>query len=279
MRITERLATIAPNPTNPYFFVVIYLGWAWIFWGFIILSGESVWTFPNVMLFYVGGLSPTVGGIVLTHRVGGWSGLRDLWDRTVNTRRIGPRWYLICIFLQPAITVVAAGLVLLLGASDQPLNPSIAVESLALLLTFTLLAGVVEEIGLSGYFVHRLLEFRGVVAVGVITGVVWATWHVPLWLMEDYYGAATIDPDPFYFFGGMVFVQIIYAWIYHNTAKSVLAAIIFHTMVNATGELLGPADVVERYVFFLTVVLCLLILIDEQWITVSDIRNEIRYRR
>ncbi len=48
MRITERLATIAPNPTNPYFFVVIHLGWAWFFWGFIVLSRQSVWTFPNV---------------------------------------------------------------------------------------------------------------------------------------------------------------------------------------------------------------------------------------
>lgn len=74
MRITERLATIAPNPTHPYFFVVIYLGWAWFFWGFIVLSGESVWEFPNVVLFYIGGLSPTVGGIVLTHRVGDGQG-------------------------------------------------------------------------------------------------------------------------------------------------------------------------------------------------------------
>ncbi|MFA9428323.1 CPBP family intramembrane glutamic endopeptidase [Natronorubrum sp. A-ect3] len=278
MDVSDRLATIAPNPTNPYVFVIIYLGWAWFFWGLIVLSGESVWTFPNVLLFYIGGLSPMLGGIALTHRLGGWSGLRNLWDRTVNTRRISPRWYVICIFLQPAITVLAAGLVVLAGASEQPLNPSIELESLALFLTFTVLAGVVEEIGLTGYFVHRLLEFRGVVAVGVITGAVWATWHVPLWLMEGYFGAATIDPEPFYFFGGMVFVQILYAWIYHNTAKSVLAAIIFHTMVNATGEILGPADVVQRYTFYITIVLCLLILIDERWITVSDIRDTIRHR-
>ncbi len=279
MRISERLIAIALNPTNPYFFVVIYLGWAWFFWGFIVLSGESVWTFPNVVLLYIGGLSPTVGGVVLTHRVGGLSGLQNLWDRSINTHRISLKWYLICIFLQPVITILAAGLTLLAGVSEQPLNPSIAVESLGLLLTFTLLAGVVEEIGLSGYFVHRLLDFRGVVAVGVITGVVWAIWHIPLWLMEDYYGAATFDPDPFYFFGGMVFVQIIYAWIYENTAKSVLAAIIFHTMVNATGEILGPADVVERYVFYLTIVLCLLILADERWITVAEIRDKICSRR
>ncbi|WP_254863055.1 CPBP family intramembrane glutamic endopeptidase [Halovivax gelatinilyticus] len=149
---------------------------------------------------------------------------------------------------------------------------------MGLLLTFTLLAGVVEEIGLSGYFVHRLLAFRGVVAVDVITGVVWAIWHVPLWLMEDYYGVATINPDPFYFFGGMVFVQIIYAWIYHNTAKSVLAAISFHTSVNATGESLGPADVVERYVFYLTIVLCLLILVDEQWVTLADVWDTLSYK-
>lgn len=271
----RRISTVVPNPTNPYSFVGIYLGWAWFFWGLVILSGESVWTFPNSLLFYVGGLSPTLAGVVLTYRLGAWEALRNLWDRIVNPHRITLRWYLICIFLQPAITIAAAGIALLVGVSEQPLDPSmsrlVTPSVLATFLTFTILAGTVEEIGLTGYFVHRLLEFRGVIAVGLITGAVWATWHVPLFLMEGYYGPATADPDPLFFFPGMVLAQILYAWIYDNTARSVLAAIIFHTTVNATGEILAPSDAVGEISFFLTFVLCLVILLDEAWIAVSDV--------
>ncbi|APW99608.1 CAAX protease family protein [Halobiforma lacisalsi AJ5] len=274
-----RLSAIVPRTTNPYFFVIIYLGWAWFFWAFIVLSGEVVWTVPYSLLFYVGALSPLLGGILLTYRLGAWSGLRDLWDRTVNVRRISRRWYAICIFLQPAMTLLAAGIALLAGTSGQPLNPSISgllsPNALAFFLTFTLLAGTVEEIGLTGYFVHRLLEVRGVVAVGLITGVVWAVWHVPLFLMEGYYGPATADPDPAFFFPGLLFTQIIYAWIYDNTAESVLAAIIYHTAINVTGETLGPSEVVGRYTFYLTVVLCLLILLHEEWVTPSGLGNRL----
>ncbi|MEF8859927.1 MAG: hypothetical protein V5A38_13555 [Halolamina sp.] len=78
--------------------MVIYIGWAWAFWGVIILSGESVWTFPNVLFFYVGSLSPALGGVLMIRRSSGRPGLRELWNRITNVRRIPPRWYAV-IFL------------------------------------------------------------------------------------------------------------------------------------------------------------------------------------
>lgn len=283
MRSAERLAAIVPSTTNPYFFVVIYLGWAWFFWGLVVLSGENVWTFPNSLLFYIGGISPALGGVVLTYRLGAWPGLRDLWDRTANVRRISRRWYVICVFLQPAITIAAAGIALLLGTADRPLDPSItrllSPDALALFLTFTILAGAIEEIGLTGYFVHRLLAFRGVVAVGLITGAVWAVWHVPLFLMEGYYGSATADPDPLFFFPGLLLTQVIYAWIYDNTAQSVLAAIIYHTMTNVTGETLAPSETVGRYTFYLTIGLVVVIFLHEEWVTVSKLQTKFDGRK
>jgi len=43
---------------GPWGYVAIYLGWAWLFRGVVVLSGRCVWTFPNVLLSYVGAISP-----------------------------------------------------------------------------------------------------------------------------------------------------------------------------------------------------------------------------
>ncbi|WP_349666111.1 hypothetical protein [Marinobacter sp. ATCH36] len=39
-------------------FPLFYLGWAYLFWAPVLLSEESVWTFPNLLWFLIGGASP-----------------------------------------------------------------------------------------------------------------------------------------------------------------------------------------------------------------------------
>lgn len=242
---------------EPWGYVVIYLGWAWTFWGVVILSGESVWTFPNVVLFYVGAVSPALGGIVMIRRRSGNAGLKALWDRISNTARIGGRWYAVIFLLYPALTLLAAGIALFLGTSSTPVEPTATVERLANPLSllaffgFTFGAGLVEETGSTGYFLDRLIERWSPVRAGVVSGAVWASWHVPLFLMDGYYSQASYQPVVPRFFATFLFLEIIYAWIYDNTSRSVLAAILFHLMINLTGETLAPSQTVRWYTFAL----------------------------
>lgn len=96
----------------------------------ILLSGESVWTVPNVLLFYLGSLSPLLGGIVMIRRSEGTAGRRRLGDRIANPRRIRPRWYVVIVLLYPGLTVVAGGLAVLTGATTQPFDPASTVRRL-----------------------------------------------------------------------------------------------------------------------------------------------------
>jgi membrane protease YdiL (CAAX protease family) len=230
-------------------YVVIYLGWAWLFWGLVILSGESVWTFPNVLLFYLGSVSPLLGGIAMIRRSDGRAGLRELWDE--------PRWYVVIVLLYPSLTVVAGGLALLTGTTTRPFEPVSTFErltnplSLFAFFGFTVGAGLVEETGSTGYFLDRLMDIWSPVAAGLISGAVWASWHVPLFLMEGYFGQASIQPVVWRYFATFVFLETLYAWIYDNTSRSVLAAVLFHLMINLPGELLAPSQVVRWYTFFL----------------------------
>jgi membrane protease YdiL (CAAX protease family) len=241
-------------------YVVIYLGWAWLFWGLVILSGESVWTFPNVLFFYLGSLSPMLGGIVMIRRSEGTAGLRELWDRISNLRRIGPRWYVVIFLLYPGLTVVAGGLAVLTGATTRPFDPVSTFQrltnplSLFAFFGFTVGAGLVEETGSTGYFLDRLMSIWSPVAAGLISGVVWASWHIPFFVIEGYYSQASYQPIVWRFFATFVFLETLYAWIYDNTSRSVLAAVLFHLMINLPGELLTPSQVVRWYTFFLLVV-------------------------
>ncbi len=48
-------------------FPVIYLGWAYLFWVPIFNFTESVWWFPRVLFFRVGGAGPLVAGVTLAY--------------------------------------------------------------------------------------------------------------------------------------------------------------------------------------------------------------------
>lgn len=70
------------------------------------------------------------------------------------------------------------------------------------------------------------------VTAGLISGLVWASWHVRLFLMEGYFGQASIQPVVWRYFATFVFLETLYAWIYDNTERSVLAAVLFHGGIN-----------------------------------------------
>lgn len=246
-------------------YVLIYLGWAWLFWSVVVLSGRSVWSFPNVVFFYVGSVSPTLAGVAMLYRTRGRRGLRELRDRLTDVRRVDGRWYAVVFLLYPSITVLAAGVAYLVGPTATPLAPGELVGRLRVPLSllafvgFTAGAGFVEETGSTGYFLDRLVSTLGPVGGGVVSGTVWASWHVPLFLMDGYFGQASFQPVIPRFFVTFVFLETLFAWIYDNTDRSVLAAALFHTTINLTGEVFAPSQQVRWYAFYLLAVATVLI--------------------
>jgi membrane protease YdiL (CAAX protease family) len=278
---SDRLAVRLRRSIGLWGYVAIYLGWAWVFWGVIILSDRSVWTYPNVVLFYLGSLSPTLGGVLMIHRSDGRAGLRELWDRISNLGRIPPRWYLVILLLYPTLTVVAAGVALLTGTSTRPLDPGSAFErltnplSLFAFFGFTLGAGLVEETGSTGFFLDRLMSIWSPVTAGLISGAVWASWHIPFFLMEGYYSQASYQPIVWRFFATFVFLETLYAWVYDNTSRSVLAAILFHLMINLPGEVLAPSQTVRWYTFYLLILVTVVVAVWRRRDTIDVFPSEV----
>ncbi len=223
---------------------MVYLGWAWLFWTMVVFSGKNVWSFPNSALFLVGGLSPLLAGLGLLGLTEGREGFRRLWVRMRAARRIRVAWWLVLVGFYPLLNLLTALILKLSGVSEAPLelmpidhlsNPAAWVS----LVAFSLLFPLPEEIGLRGYWLDRLQERWSALGASLILGVTWASWHIPLFLMEGYYSQATFDPELVPFLVNVVASSVLITWVYNNTGRSVLAAIVFHFMGNFTGEVMG----------------------------------------
>ena len=135
------------------------------------------------------------------------------------------------LLLMPAIAVLQYGLVnpLRLPAPD-PQFPAWMVP-VSVLVFF--IAALGEELGWQGYVIGILKERWHALTASIALGTMWATWHVvpliqlgrtPTQIMWQ-----CID---------MVATRVLIVWLYNNTGKSVLAAVLYHAMYNVSTLLL-----------------------------------------
>jgi uncharacterized protein len=234
-------------------FLVFSHGWTWGFWALAGAMGETVWEWPGSLLFYVGGAGVFLGGWVMAGVLYGREGLRELAVRILDPRRIPVRWWTLVLLLFPVLTVTAsiaavAGDVTqvslgLRGAGARLLDPT----SLAAFVLFILIIGPLpEEIGWRGYLLDRLQLRWNALAASLVLGVIWWSWHLPLFALPGYFDAfGRAPPTPWDFLWGILPAAVLYTWVYNNTGRSVLAVIVLHFMHNFTGEFLGMDEAVR----------------------------------
>jgi uncharacterized protein len=119
-------------------------------------------------------------------------------------------------------------------------NPS----SIILSILFASLFPFIEELGWRGYLLDRLQERFSALVSSLILGILWSLWHLPTFFIRDSYQASLGIGTPafWWFFAGIVPLTFVFTWIYNNTNRSTLAVILFHAMVNFTGELLTLSE-------------------------------------
>jgi membrane protease YdiL (CAAX protease family) len=105
---------------------------------------------------------------------------------------------------------------------------------------FASLFPFIEELGWRGYVLDRLQEKNSALVSSLILGLVWSLWHLPTFFIRDSYQASLgIGTLAFWMFLlGIVPLSFAFTWIYNNTGRSILAVILFHSMVNFTGQLI-----------------------------------------
>jgi membrane protease YdiL (CAAX protease family) len=243
------------------FFALTY-ALTWIFWIPLTFSGQNVMDGPLMLLLLVGGFGPSIAGIIMTYRTQDREGRRDFWRRSVNFRQIGASWYVVILLIFPVVYGLAILLDILLGGTlpgaDALAQIATQPAALIVMLLMALVMGpLAEEFGWRGFALDQL-QFRWTALISsLILGFFWWAWHLPLFFMEGMlhkeWGFGSVA---FWSFAVIVFaLSVLYAWVFNNTKRSILSAILLHFMYNSTTNVISPLS--DRASLFATALLVL----------------------
>jgi membrane protease YdiL (CAAX protease family) len=243
------------------FFALTYF-LTWIFWIPLAFSGQDVMNGPLMILLLLGGFGPSIAGIIMTYRTQDREGRRDFWRRSVNFRQIGAGWYAVILLIFPVVYGLAILLDMLLGGSPPGADAITQIAAQPASLIGMLLMGLIigplaEEFGWRGYALDPLQARWSVLVSALIIGVFWWAWHFPLFFMngmlQNEWGVGTVA---FWAYAVTVFsLSVLFTWVFNNTRRSILAAIVLHFMYNNTLNMLSPLS--DRASIFATGLLVL----------------------
>jgi membrane protease YdiL (CAAX protease family) len=95
-----------------------------------------------------------------------------------------------------------------------------------------------EEIGWRGYALPRLAARLGLGRASVLLGVIWASWHLPLFFIA---GTDTTGQSfPLYLLQ-VTGLSVAIGWLYGHTGGSLLLVMLMHSAVNNTKDIVPSA--------------------------------------
>lgn len=222
------------------FFAIVALG-SGVFQGLILRSGKPIGTSPSLVyaLMWTPGIASIVARLVFRE------GFRDVSFRfggAAGWKAIGLAWLLPVVVGGIAYGAAwATGLarfeippLVQLGLSSlaPPLRFAVLLcLSLTLVSFLSLFSAAGEEIGWRGYLLTRLVDAE-VPRPVLVSGLVWAAWHLPLILSGQYAAGPNRALSAAVFGLTVVGIAFVLAWM-RLTTGSIWPAIALHGVWNA----------------------------------------------
>ncbi len=239
---------------SPWTYFLATFLWTWGLCAILVFGDLSDKPQLFMGLFVAAMIGPGVTGVLFTYLTKDPEQRRDFWRRAVDVRRLSPLWLAIVVLL-PFVLQLLSGLLDGVGggaglrwgdsAADFVANPG------AQLLTLCVISLVpfCEELGWRGYAQDRLQDRHSALVASLILGVVWSLWHLPAFFIPGSYHAELGfgSLECWLFFAGVVALSMVLSWIYINTRRSILVMVIFHAVVNLSGELIGLSETGETF--------------------------------
>jgi uncharacterized protein len=217
------------------FFVLTFL-LSWLIWIPLTFSHFSIGPLhipegTSSIVQLLGVLMPAVAGLLLTTLAGRRNAVQSLLGR-LTLWRVGWRWWLAAVVVVPAV-LVTSGLIhnWLWGLPPVTPAPMVAPVVLVVNVIFLALATLGEEIGWRGVALPALQQRYNPLAASVILGLLWATWHIPFWLLIDTLAQFGIG----YFalnFAMALPLTVVITWFFNHSRGSLLLPLVFHLTFN-----------------------------------------------
>jgi membrane protease YdiL (CAAX protease family) len=193
------------------------------------LSPPSGIAVPAYAIFLLGVFAPALVAIAITARCDGRDGVVALLGQIANyPRQI--KWYLFAVTYMAAIKLAAAALHrIATGTWPSFGRLPLFLMMIAILVSTPVQAG--EEIGWRGYALPRLTAKFGLGRASIVIGIIWACWHLPLFLIP---GSDTYHQSLGTSVLGVTAVSVAMAWLYWRTNGSLLLTMLMHAAINNT---------------------------------------------
>jgi len=246
------------------FFVITFL-WSWVIWGGAILIGqsnsqESIFETPGIVLLIMilGTFGPAIGAIISKYSIEGKDAVKIFLKSFLSLKFGWKVWTLIFLVLGGAC-FIAWIIPEFLGEDRLPMYLPSAYVFLPYLLMMVFFGGGQEEIGWRGYISPYLERKYGLIVGGLILGIVWAAWHLPLWFIP---GTSQIYMNFFGFMLGTIGYSYFLSWVIAVSGNRLMSGLIAHGTANAFAALfpwLIMADDVKQTRFWIYLVFILII--------------------
>jgi membrane protease YdiL (CAAX protease family) len=171
------------------------------------------------------------------------SGMKqDFIQRLLSFRLINPWVLLVSMALVPISVVFSILISLMFGGAIEQFQVSEAFSfhtGFVPVLALLFIAAVFEELGWRGYGFESLEKRWRFLTASLIFGVLWSLWHLPLLWVNHSYQYEIYQQSPWYalnFYLGTAVLGVIVSWVCHINQRSILAAILFHFIVNLSQE-------------------------------------------
>lgn len=209
-----------------YFAVTFALAWVLWFAAAAAASRINVGA-GRALLFLPGTFAPALVALWVTYRSGPSSQHGQLLARLFRWQ-VPARWYVFAASYMVVAKLSAAAVFRVTTGAW----PAFGSTPLYLLVLATALSAPVqagEEIGWRGYALPRLGDAIGFPAASLVLGVIWAIWHLPLFLIAN--TGSTGQPIAVFLLA-VTAVSVAMTWLYLNTHGSLVPLMLMHAAIN-----------------------------------------------
>lgn len=247
----------------PYFACAYVVTWVLWFIGAYLAQQEGRAAYSLVFNLLGLLLGPT-GVALFFVLVSGNSPLkRDYWDRIINLGRIRPFYLLIALVLPFVLLLTAIWLSTWLGQPPDQFSLAGGTGLWPMIVIAMIIAPILEEAGWHGYGVDSLRARAGMLKATSLFAVLWCVWHAPLVLITGTYqhSVAQLDNPLFVinFFVSILPAAFVANWLYYKNRRSIVGAILVHSMLNGSAVLLNAGQVAKCIATILYVVVAVAI--------------------
>ena len=255
-------------------FYLLAYALSWSIWGTFIFNPQIVDFAP--LLIMIGAYGPLFAALILNRYAGG-RGAGRKWFRAVFRWRPVWRWIVFGGLLLPLL-IALVHLVLYRSfvgpfslSADPPWYWAVSVVPFNVLV-LAWFSSAVEEFGWQGFALPRLTEQMHPLLANLLHGVLWGTWHLPLYLSEDWSGN---HQAIWLLYGITLSLAPMMYWLTRRASGSVVPAVLLHAATNLYSEMYEGEEVfsgslstrfVEIKTFIYVLIALILIVATRGWL-------------